>query len=539
MKPEVEVEIHEIINLISSILQRKGTTIELPEYLPQYPLLEKLVQDLLVLCEFTSALSNGDLSQTLNMRGYFPGALKALQSNLRHLTWQTQMVASGDYSQRVDFMGDFSLSFNTMIIRLREATENEQRYIAELEKSQAAIAESERKYRLIAENTDDVIWLLDNEMHIRYISPSIEKLLGYNSKEFEGKPASEAPLPFLQAIFQQANAIFTEKNGDHTPFIIENEQTRKNKKIIWTESSISIVKNDEGSYCGILGVTRDISERKKNEKLLHQTYERRKKSDFFNQLIAAKPGDESKIYDLAWQNKVHIAKDFSLFFLCVENLDALINDENNLHRKQQIIDTLVDHLSRKETTIAWETLRGIGILNSSSPGTDRKNAEIEIVRQYSKDISIYFPDLKIYIGIANYAEGLAFFSNRLHNAETAVAIGKKVWPDKAIYHYEDCGNYRVLAPFARTNEASDYVKKMIGPLLEHDKADETDLVETLKKILSGLSFKEIGAQLYLHHKTIQLRKQRIEQILNLSLDVYETRMALSTAIQLHEIANLD
>ncbi|HEY3426278.1 MAG TPA: PAS domain S-box protein, partial [Negativicutes bacterium] len=126
-----------------------------------------------------------------------------MQSNLKHLTWQTSMVASGDYSQHVDFMGDFSMSFNTMILRLKEATENEQRYIAELKKSQAIIEESERKYRLIAENTDDVIWLLDTEMNIRYISPSIEKLLGYSPEEFEGKPAIETPLPFLQAIFQE------------------------------------------------------------------------------------------------------------------------------------------------------------------------------------------------------------------------------------------------------------------------------------------------------------------------------------------------
>jgi hypothetical protein len=39
-------------------------------------------------------------------------SFKALQSNLRHLTWKTQQVASGDLEQRVDFMGDFSSAFN-------------------------------------------------------------------------------------------------------------------------------------------------------------------------------------------------------------------------------------------------------------------------------------------------------------------------------------------------------------------------------------------------------------------------------------------
>lgn len=539
MNPELKPELDEIISLINSILQRKGVPARLSEYLNQYPSLEKLVKDLLSLCEFANALSNGDLSPTLSLRGYFPGALKALQSNLRHLTWQTSMVAAGDYSQRVDFMGDFSKSFNTMILRLKEATENEQRYIAELKKSQAAIAESERKYRLIAENTDDVIWLMDNEMNIRYMSPSIEKLLGYTPEDFAGKTAGETPLPFLQAVFQEARAVFAEINAGNKPLIMEGEQSRKDKKIIWTESLVSVAKNNEGDFVGFLGVTRDISERKKNENLLHQAYERRKKSDFFNQLVVSKNGNDCEMHDLAWQNKIYIPKDFSLFFLVIDNLDTLIDDENNQHRKQQIIDAAVDYFSRKENTIAWETTRGIGIIHSIAQSADRKTRELNIAREYIKDMSLYFPDLQIYIGIANYAGGLASFSSRLHNAETSLIIGKRIWTEQMIYHYEDCGIYQVLAPFAMTDAASDYIKKTIGPLIEHDKIDGTDLVETLEKILSGLTFKEIGAQMYLHHKTIQLRKQRIEQILNLSLDSYEMRMALSTAIQLKKIANLN
>lgn len=38
-----------------------------------------------------------------------------LRANLRHLTWQTQQVAAGDFSQRVDFLGAFSEAFNSMV----------------------------------------------------------------------------------------------------------------------------------------------------------------------------------------------------------------------------------------------------------------------------------------------------------------------------------------------------------------------------------------------------------------------------------------
>ena len=227
MNPELKTELDEIIKLVHSLIKKKGLPPELAAYTSQSPLLAQLVHDLTEICDFANTLSNGDLSQTLGLRGYFPGALKALQANLRHLTWQTSMVAAGDYSQRVDFMGDFSSSFNMMTIRLQQATENEQRYIAELEKSQAVIAESERKYRLIAENTGDVIWLLDKSMKVCYISPSIIKLTGYPPEEFTGKTAVETPMPCLQAIFHEATAAFATIVADPKPLISKVNRSGK------------------------------------------------------------------------------------------------------------------------------------------------------------------------------------------------------------------------------------------------------------------------------------------------------------------------
>jgi adenylate cyclase len=48
-------------------------------------------------------------------------SFKALQSNLKHLTWKTQQIAAGDLEQKVDFMGDFSTAFNTMTQQLKES----------------------------------------------------------------------------------------------------------------------------------------------------------------------------------------------------------------------------------------------------------------------------------------------------------------------------------------------------------------------------------------------------------------------------------
>ena len=56
----------------------------------------------------------GRPEQREQARGFVAGSLKATEANLRHLTWQMERVAQGDYSQSVSFMGDFSKAFNKM-----------------------------------------------------------------------------------------------------------------------------------------------------------------------------------------------------------------------------------------------------------------------------------------------------------------------------------------------------------------------------------------------------------------------------------------
>ncbi len=79
---------------------------------------EQALQTLLESRRLALALARGDLSYELRQKGALAGALKSLQANLRHLTWQTQQVARGDFTQRVEFMGEFSVAFNEMVYQL-------------------------------------------------------------------------------------------------------------------------------------------------------------------------------------------------------------------------------------------------------------------------------------------------------------------------------------------------------------------------------------------------------------------------------------
>lgn len=69
---------------------------------------------------FIKPLAQGKLDevQLPPAKNFLGSPFKELHAHLLHLTWQATQVAQGDYSQRVDFMGDFAEAFNSMIVSL-------------------------------------------------------------------------------------------------------------------------------------------------------------------------------------------------------------------------------------------------------------------------------------------------------------------------------------------------------------------------------------------------------------------------------------
>lgn len=83
---------------------------------------------------FIGPLARGDLQSAVpKARDILVSPFKELHSRLVHLTWQAERVASGDYSQRVDFMGDFSRAFNAMVESLERKDRELRERIEELQ----------------------------------------------------------------------------------------------------------------------------------------------------------------------------------------------------------------------------------------------------------------------------------------------------------------------------------------------------------------------------------------------------------------------
>ncbi|MFK9092203.1 ATP-binding protein [Bacillus salipaludis] len=127
---------------------------------------------------------------------------------------------------------------------------------------------SESKYRLIAENTSDLIMVMDNEQSISYFSPSHELVLGFKSCELEKSELSRFIHPDDVTMFRHTIIrMFEHKESQSMEFRLKHKEERW----IELESRCMPVRGEKEEIENIVIISRDISERKKSEEALLQS----------------------------------------------------------------------------------------------------------------------------------------------------------------------------------------------------------------------------------------------------------------------------
>lgn len=201
---------------------------------------------------------------------------------------------------------------------------------------------SEERHRLLADKAADVIWTMDLEGHFTYVSPSVEKLRGFTVEEVMAQSPEELLCPGSLELMHQglASAVNSVQNG--LPFKIfrgELEQPCKDGTTVWTEASVSGIFNKAGRFVGMLGVTRDISERKRMEAEIRRLSITDKLTQIFNRLKL----DETLEQQFEWSKAC--LSPFGIIILDIDHF-KLVNDTYGHQVGDQVLIELVGILNK-------------------------------------------------------------------------------------------------------------------------------------------------------------------------------------------------
>jgi PAS domain S-box-containing protein len=142
---------------------------------------------------------------------------------------------------------------------------------SERKRTEEALLENEAKYRSLTENMNDILWTADLGMNATYVSPSIEKVLGFTVEERLKQSLQEQmpPETLQMAAERLAEELeFDEERDPKRHASLELDYYHKDGSLRCLETALSFIRDEHGKPVGIHGISRDITERKQTEKNL-------------------------------------------------------------------------------------------------------------------------------------------------------------------------------------------------------------------------------------------------------------------------------
>ena len=413
------------------------------------------------------------------------------------------------------------------------------RDITERKRMEAALQVSEAKFRQLIQILPLPLTIVNKNGAQEYINDRFIKVFGYTYEDIPNLtdwwqlayPDADyrqwAMKSWTSAVEKAAN---TGKDIEPIEYNIKCKDQRVRPVIV---SGVTI-----GDV--ILSIFTDISERRRHERVMKASYERRRKNELMNELVQTENLSQKVIFESARVMGANILSPFSCYLMVI---DAYRKKESEYWQKHLteyhlLLDSVFDALEAAER-IVWESPDGIGVLvfeqQTEMPAVDRQKLQAEKLRMEAVAKS---PGLKLTIGIAEPASNMADFAGRYRQARTAVHYGQKVWPYLDTYHYLDLGVYQLLACFNDEKQINEYIERVLGKLLQYDNKRKSEaFLDTLGVILMSNNMKESAEKLGVHYQTLLFRKQRIEKILAVSFDDFATKMSLLTALHLLKIRN--
>ena len=408
------------------------------------------------------------------------------------------------------------------------------RDITERKRMEAALQQSEAKFRQLVQALPLPLTIVHKSGRQEYINDRFIQVFGY---DYADMPTLSDwwrlayPDPAYRQNAQQrwsaalAKAVETGKDLEPDEYAI----TCKNQQVRPVIVS--------GVVLGemVLSTFTDISERRRHEKMMKASFERRRTNELMNELIRMENPSQQIVFDSARLMGEYFMAPYSCCLFVIKDFQnqGLAYWQQHLNEFQLVQDAVFSALEASGR-IAWETAEGIGLI-VFEPATEvlTMDSQTKLTAQLREAVVGQLPGVQLRVGIAEPADNMAELHERYRQARTAVQCGMKLWPQQEIFHYGELGVYQLLTGFNDSRQRDAYIDRMLGKLLQFDNKRKGEMfLETLEVILSVDNMKQAAETLSIHYQTLLFRKQRLEKILGISFDDFSINLSLLVALHL-------
>lgn len=170
----------------------------------------------------------------------------------------------------------FSLGFLVLLWMYRRSLAAQARISA----SEQLARESEERYRLLADNVADSIWVVEEgNKYLKYCSPSVKRITGFTQEEYLSTPMRDT---LQEQDFKALNQAMI--SSQSAPALREVQLKHKNGGWVWVEIAVKPSRTLANGKREWVGVTRDISSRKQTEMEKQRLEEQVRQSQKFESL---------------------------------------------------------------------------------------------------------------------------------------------------------------------------------------------------------------------------------------------------------------
>ncbi|MBU2461552.1 PAS domain S-box protein [bacterium] len=305
--------------------------------------------------------------------------------------------------------------------------------IAKRMNAEDALRQSEEKYRFLVENVADVIWIRDLNLRFTYVSPYIERLRGYTVEEVMNQTLKDTLTPESYAVAMKvfAEEIEIEKQQEKNLQrwrTLELEQPCKNGSIIWTENRTTFLRDKDNKPIGILGITRDITAKKKAEDALRQSEEKyRLVVDNASEAILVIQNERIAFFNpkakelSGHQDKELLTKRYLDFVFSDDR--AMVNENHKKRLQGEDVPLYTFRWQTKDGKVRWTEVDGVLITWKGQPAT--LNFLTDITEKRKMEEELKRTDVSRLESIGLLAGGIAHdFNNILTAVLNNIALAR-------------------------------------------------------------------------------------------------------------------